>query len=128
MSEVVGKASRFHHVGIEIPHIFRLGWQFTQKFFGYAPTDLRNLNRMRKAIVKNVPFVRRYDLRDTRKAPERRRIQDAVAVAFRGASIIGLFVLVESLKSKIWFRQSLLPRFASYRVMRNANCHIQRKF
>ena len=68
---------------------FCLFRSFAQKFLGESSRDLCYSNGMCKPVVKDVALVRRYDLGQTAKSSEGRRVQNSVVVALGGFPIIG---------------------------------------
>ena len=62
--------------------------------FREAPRDLGYLEGVRKAVMEDVCFTGRCDLRDAVESAERRRIQDSIAVTLSIAAIVRRAVTV----------------------------------
>jgi hypothetical protein len=87
MTEVVRQAGRFDRVRIDATDGIAGLCIFSQRL-GQRATDLRYLERMRKAIVENMSVGRGSNLRDLRKTPESRCINDPVLVLLCGTTVL----------------------------------------
>ena len=77
------------HVRIDGAKVARGPRLLPDQILSQTPSDLGHFNRMGQSVVKNVPFQRPNDLRDTGEPAEGGRVQQPVAVAPGGPSFIG---------------------------------------
>src|SRR3954464_6353023 len=90
MSEIVRQRCRLDYVRIDLfATRFQLSLIPNGEPLGQPPGELCHLKCVRESIVKDVALSRTGDLRYSRKSPESRRIQNAVAVCLLWVAAIG---------------------------------------
>jgi hypothetical protein len=84
MPQVVGKTSRLDDIGINRQTLDEPGLTLgTRKPLDKSTPNLCNLQRMSKSIVEKTCLANSCHLCDAGQAPERRRVEETVSIAFK---------------------------------------------